>query len=331
MKGAATLEVRLWETLEAGDPVAARGLIREQLERGVPGTALILDLLAPAQRAVGLQWQRDRWTVADEHAATAVVDAALSLIEAAIPAHSDGPLLAATCAESEWHSLPARMAVQLLREAGAQVRFLGPSMPADHLREYLARLQPEALILSATMPTSLPGAARTIDAAHDAGVPVIAGGAAFGGDAARAERLGADGWLLDLRNADPLAAVRRDLSSGAAPDWPQYLALESALPAVAAAAYEVLLDRVPALRQMNASQMARTREDLAHILSFLGVSLLVDDPRVLLEFTDWLHQVLAARGVSPGAVTASYRALADQLDVATGDRLRTIADGEVAA
>jgi methanogenic corrinoid protein MtbC1 len=318
----------LMEAMWAGNPQAARDLVKTQLLEGAPGSDLIVDLLAPAQAAVGRHWQRREWSVAEEHAATAVVDAALAVVEArAAAAQPDGPVLVLACAESEWHSLPARMAAQILRESGASVRFLGPSLPADHLREYLGRLQPDALLLSATMPTSLPGAARCIDAAHDVGVHVIAGGGAFGADATRAQRLGADNWVGDVRDLQSWTAPSPHAASEEPLPWPEFLVLQHAAPAAAAAAYYGLLVRVPALQRMTDSQAARTREDLAHILDFLAVSLLVNDERVMRDFTSWLCDVLQARGVPLSAVPASYRALAEELDPTTTGLLTELADG----
>jgi methanogenic corrinoid protein MtbC1 len=45
-----------------------------------------------------------------------------------------------TCAEGEWHSLPARMVAEVLRLHGWQVTFLGASTPADHLRRLLTEV-----------------------------------------------------------------------------------------------------------------------------------------------------------------------------------------------
>ena len=319
-------ESRLFEAMSTGDPPAARRLVSDQLDQGVAGAALIVDLLAPAQLETGLRWQRHEWTVADEHAATAVVDAALAGVEAnTASSRGGGPSLVVACAESEWHTLPARMAAQLLREGGATVRFLGPSMPADHLREYLARLQPDALMLSATMPTSLPGAARSTEAAHDVGVPVVAGGAAFGADASLSARIGADSWLADARTGAGWCPPQRQSEQREDLDWAGYLGLQDAAPAAAAAAYHGLLVRVPSLQRMTERQEARTREDLAHILEFLAVTVLVRDERVLREFTTWLCVVLAARGVPTSAVVASYSALAEEVDADSGALLAALA------
>src|SRR5690348_4361144 len=100
---------RLLERLEAGDRPGAADLIQSLRAAGATTTELIEHLLAPAQRQVGELWQALVWDVAQEHLATGIVDAALADLEL----HTDpGQLrgdVVVTCAEGEWHALPARM------------------------------------------------------------------------------------------------------------------------------------------------------------------------------------------------------------------------------
>jgi methanogenic corrinoid protein MtbC1 len=303
---------RFWACLLAADASGGRRIVSGQLDHGVPGSTIIRELLAPAQHAVGLAWQRASWSVADEHAATAVVDSALAAVESSSTVRRvTGREYVLACAESEWHAMPARLAAQLARESGAQVRFLGASLPADHLREYLARLQPTALLLSATMPTSLAGAARCIEAAHDVGVKVIAGGGAFGADESRARTLQADAWMLD---PGALSEVRFWGRSSREPRWEPYLALQADAEAVVAVAYDRLLIDRPQLREMSPIQQLRTREDFGHIVEFTATSLLLDDSRVLSAFVGWLADVLEARHVPRAVLNPSLLALAAAID-----------------
>jgi hypothetical protein len=141
--------------------------------------------------------------VADEHAATAVTEACTL----ALPTSGAGPLVLVACPEGEWHTLPPRM---LAVVAGVRAVVLGPGLPAAHLERYLDRQQPDVLALSCTMPTNLLQARDSIAAAHRAGVPVVAGGRAFGPDGRRAAHLGADAWAASRRRP-PGAAPGPDL------------------------------------------------------------------------------------------------------------------------
>ena len=76
------------------------------------GIDATVSLLADVQREVGLRWQTRQWTVAEEHAATAIVDIALTAaaLETTPPASEVAAVL--VCGEGEWHGLPARMAAE---------------------------------------------------------------------------------------------------------------------------------------------------------------------------------------------------------------------------
>lgn len=310
-----TTQQQFWASLEGGDVDAGRAVVGEVLDSGVPGASILATLLVPALREVGLRWQRAQWSLTDEHAATAVVDAALAVIEQnAARREPPGPLVVVACAESEWHSLAARFAAQLLRESGFQVRFLGASPPADHLREYLVRLTPAALVLSTTMPTSLPGASRCIDAAHDIGVPVVAGGAAFGPDDARAQILGADSWLSDISRFAVPDLRRPRVPEPRRPAWNDWEDLQAARDGACASALLRLLSDLPDFAaSATPAQLARTREDLVHIVDFVAVAVLVDDARVFTTFAAWLSEILTARGVPDSAARSSFAVLADEL------------------
>ena len=90
---------------------------------------------------------------------------------------------------------------ELLREYGIGVSVLGASTPAEVVAEFLARSGADTLAVSCSVPIFFPGAVRLIDAAHRQGIPVIAGGPAFGHGPSRAERLGADAWALTAADA----------------------------------------------------------------------------------------------------------------------------------
>ncbi|SRR6266487_2259805 len=132
---------RFVEYLARRDRRAATRQALGLLEAGVGVQELILGLLGPAQAEVGRRWEANQWSVADEHAATAIADAVLGALSWRTDAAGDQGRVVVTCAEGEWHSLPARMAAELLRVHGWQVTFLGASTPADHLRRFVAEVE----------------------------------------------------------------------------------------------------------------------------------------------------------------------------------------------
>ena len=269
------------------------------------GLAAAVKLLAEVQQAVGDLWQQNELTVADEHAATAVVDLALAAacLEAERRPHAPGGTVVVACAEEEWHVMPARMFAEQLTAAGWDVVFLGASTPAEHLQRFVAAEQPAAVAVSCTVPLYLHGARRAIAASHAAGVPVLAGGAAFGTAPNRAAAIGADAWASTLDGA--VATLSRWVSNRpplAAPlvDDAPALAAGAERPMIVERAMSALASRYPPLADYTSGQLARTREDLDYILRFAEASILTGDDSIITSFASWLKSVLAARGLPDG-------------------------------
>ena len=254
---------------------------------------------------MGELWQQNELTVADEHAATAVVDLALAAacLEAERRPHAPGGTVVVACAEEEWHVMPARMFAEQLTAAGWDVVFLGASTPAEHLQRFVAAEPPAAVAVSCTVPLYLHGARRAIAASHAAGVPVLAGGAAFGTAPNRAAAIGADAWASTLDGA--VATLSRWVSNRpplAAPlvDDAPALAAGAERPMIVERAMSALASRYPPLGDYTSGQLARTREDLDYILRFAEASLLTGDDSIITSFASWLKSVLAARGLPDG-------------------------------
>lgn len=269
------------------------------------GLAAAVQLLAEVQRKVGELWQQNELTVADEHAATAVVDLALAAacLEVERRPHAPGGTVVVACAEEEWHVMPARMFAEQLTAAGWDVVFLGASTPAEHLQRFVAAEPPAAVAVSCTVPLYLHGARRAIAASHAVGVPVLAGGAAFGTAPNRAAAIGADAWASTLDGA--VATLSRWVSNRpplAAPlvDDAPALAAGAERPMIVERAMSALASRYPPLADYTSGQLARTREDLDYILRFAEASLLTGDDSIITSFASWLKSVLAARGLPDG-------------------------------
>jgi methanogenic corrinoid protein MtbC1 len=280
--------------------------------------AAAVALLAEVQKEVGRRWQQQEFTVADEHAATAIVDLALAaacLQAAPSRPPAEGTVVVA-CAEEEWHVMPALMVAEQLRAGGWDVVFLGASTPAGHLRRFLAADLPAAVALSCTVPLHLPGARRSVSASHAAGVPVLAGGAAFGAAPGRATAIGADAWASSADSAATILAgwVNSSpvLAAPTAGETPA-LALAAERPALIERAMSALAARYPPLAHYTAWQLARTREDFGYIIRFVEASILATDDTIVTDFAAWLASVLTARGLPDRIVPLSIGVLRDCL------------------
>lgn len=308
-----------WESyikaLDAADRRMAVELVSELLGRGVDPLDLLLDLITPAQKVVGERWQSGEYTVAQEHAATAVSEAAVGTVGSWI-AEPEQPLgyAVVACAEREWHALAARIVAESLRHLGWRTTYLGASTPAQHLAGYLHRLDPDVVAVSCSMPAALPAARRIIEAASEAGIPTLAGGRAFGVDPSRALALGASGWAASPRQAAEVLAQLRPivepvpaLAHAGADEQAELLLRNREMAA------RVLREWLAGLETVGADCLAGldAEADYAvdHALHALAAALLTDDVTVLREGREWLETLMASRGCHPDAVPQLWNVL----------------------
>jgi methanogenic corrinoid protein MtbC1 len=255
-----------------------------------PLADVVRELLAPAQVEVGRRWEAGERSVTWEHAATAIIDVALLTAAAQLPVPPPRGRVLVACAEREWHSMPARMLGELLRERGWDAVLVGANAPAGSLVDALREQDAFALLVSCTMTVHLPGAWRAVQAGHRAGVPVLVGGAAFA-DAARAARLGADaigetvgetGALLERwwrEHPAPAADVVVD---------PEHLRLLAVAPDLVHAG----------VVESPSSDRDQVREDLSDVVALLAAAVLVHDGAVLREGLRWRVRYRASRGAT---------------------------------
>jgi methanogenic corrinoid protein MtbC1 len=296
------------------DVGAASDLILELFDEGMPVGEITRGVLGPAQVQVGQMWEQGTWSVADEHAATAVTESALAaLTHAAAPPRgtaAERHLLMA-CVEGEWHTLPARMAAAVAAADGSvRVTVLGPSLPADQLGRRLASGDVDVLALSCTLPTNLIGAARCIAAAHEAEVPVVVGGRAFGTTPQRAYAIGADAWAEDPA---VLQSTLVELIGRSCNVSTQALLLDGIDDGLITLAFDRLVAAFPRLAQMTPWQQERTREDLRWMARHAAAALLTDDPSVVDELFAWLTRLLGDR-VPATVIATSAHLLADTVE-----------------
>jgi hypothetical protein len=199
------------------------------------------------------------------------------------------------CAEHEWHALPAMLVSNALRTRGWNVTMLGASTPTARLNRYLQDLGPDVTAVSCSVPAGLPHSRGFIEASTTAGIPVLAGGAAFGPDARRASALGATAWAPDARRAVEVVEDLPRVVRAAAPLPPAVTVEQSALQV----AHRTLLGAVSgqwAAATTASADADDLRDAVDQTLHAVSGTLLTGDERLLHETSAWVDGVLNARG-----------------------------------
>ena len=199
--------------LRDGDRRAAFRVIDGAREAGLDLGAIYMGVFQPALREIGRLWQENAITVADEHLATAITQAAMARLYEQV-ATWDGTArrsLVAACVDTERHEVGLRMLCDLLECEGWDTTYLGATVPVESLLGMVQQRRPDVLALSAALPPHLPRLRDTIRAVRDAlgaagttGAPlIVVGGRPFVEDPSLGARLGAD-----LTAPDAATAVR---------------------------------------------------------------------------------------------------------------------------
>ena len=309
-----------WAAVESADERAALALATSARDRGVPLEDVLQQLVVAAQLRVGVLWAHKIWTVARAHAAPGVGVVVVRGLAAHLPEADTGPKLIVACVEREWHALPALVVATTLRSRGRRVEFLGASASRDQLISRILDVGPRAVLLSASLTSSLPRVRRQIEAVRGTGTPVVVGGRAFDPAGLRAQRLGATAY-----GATPQAAL--DLLTTLPAHVPSAPGLRHL---GAAEARAILSESDTVARDVIASTdvvlgvsggAALSPDDwrvvlanfVPHVVDSLAGSLLTEDPRVMAEIRGWLGDVLDRRGADPAALPALDEALALRL------------------
>ncbi|AVT37861.1 B12-binding domain-containing protein [Plantactinospora sp. BB1] len=298
--------------LDEADESGAIDLALELLERGVPPEDVLLSLVAPAQAQVGEWWQRNEWSVAQEHAATHVSERVVAAVASAVRPRPYRDRVVVACMDGEWHALPARLVAEVLRLDGWDVTFLGASVPAAHLVSYLHRHDPRAVALGCSLPMRLPHAARFVEACRRSDVPVLVGGRGFGPDGRWAARLGVP-WVPDAR------AASTALTGMSLPAWHTSAAVDvddaeyAGLVAARVELIDLCVARIPDVARYTPAQLDATVADLGHIVDTLAAAVYVDDGTLFADFAVWLGEVLASRKVPLRTVDNAFDLMAERL------------------
>lgn len=153
---------------------AVRIVLEDGFARGCSVTDLQTEVIRAAQQQIGILWQRNEVSIAQEHMATAISQLTLAALfeRAAFRPRLEKSVVIA-CVEGELHDLPARFVADLLELEGFDVRFVGANVPHDHLVTLVQGTPPDVIGLSVTMSFNLGSARTAISRLRDAGFSKI--------------------------------------------------------------------------------------------------------------------------------------------------------------
>lgn len=310
---------RYWAAVRESDLEGAATEAEAAYRRTRSVEAVLEALVVESQRRVGSLWAHGQWTVADEHAATAVNEVVAHRLGLHVPGPTSGPLLLVSCVEREWHALPALVVTLVLRARGWRTELLGASTPRDELVQRILDQGPRAVLLSASLVSSLARARRHVEAVRGTGTPVVVGGRAFDASGRRAAAIGASAHAVGPAQAvTVLAELPHHVSPVAplrGPGAREAADLQARAPEVVREVMVSTFDALDVPPEEHAPDLwsGVLAGFLPHVVDSVVGALVTDDASVVTETRAWLVEVLGARLADPRALEVLWDALAHQL------------------
>lgn len=145
-----SMAVDLWKSLREGQGDESRAIIRGAYASGVAVETLADEIIAPAMRKLGHDWETSRIDVWQEHRGTQLCAAALYDLKADLEtrAEKNRPLAVGGAPEGDPYLLPTLLAQYVLLDAGWEAVNLGPNTPLASLVNAVKELRPRLLWLS---------------------------------------------------------------------------------------------------------------------------------------------------------------------------------------
>jgi methanogenic corrinoid protein MtbC1 len=114
-------------------------------------------VLMPALRHIGILWQKNKISAADEHAATEICRYIIFRLCDSIPREKSLPYKAlVSCVPGEEHEMGAEIMASYLESKGWRVYFVGHSAPEQDNIDAITKHKPDVVFLSVTLISNLP-------------------------------------------------------------------------------------------------------------------------------------------------------------------------------
>ena len=201
--------------LMAGNQRDALAVMTRCMDGGATLVEVERHLMKPALYRIGERWHANLMSVAQEHMATAMVQAVMAVgLSRSTPAADNGRRVLLACVAGNHHSVGLQMVADALHLSGWHVQFLGANVPAKALVEQVIDFKPDLVGLSVMFPGLKRFLALLAERLGDARPAVMIGGMAINTvGAAVLGYVGADATAVDASAAVGAAA---DLVSGGA-------------------------------------------------------------------------------------------------------------------
>lgn len=198
------------ETILRGKPREAIESLLHEVDRGTAVKDAYLEVLIPAQRAVGRMWHAGELRIAEEHVITTTTQRAMSLLcERGLASVPNDKTAVLGCVAGNVHDVGICAISDFFEMAGWRVVNLGRDVPAEEIARSVQLFDADVVLLSATLAPHLKAVQRAIADVRrleKRDVKIIVGGSAFEQVPELWRKVGADGYSARVEDTEPLAS-----------------------------------------------------------------------------------------------------------------------------
>jgi len=199
------------ETLMSGDRVIARQYIENALASGVSPIDLLNQLIWPTMEQLQALYKEDRISIGSLNLATrlnrSITDQLTSKLERK---PSNGKKVVIFCGDDEPEELGGQLCADLFESDGWTVKFAGGGVPEDEVLAMIGTVQPDLMVMFATLPSGVPNVRKLIDYLREVNscpnMQVMCCGGIYKRAEGLSEEIGADLYAPDAAEAVNVAA-----------------------------------------------------------------------------------------------------------------------------
>ena len=189
----------------------ALALIMDKVKSGTPIKDIYMQVFQPVQYEIGLMWQTNKLSVAQEHYCTSATQLIMAqLYPYLFTGEKKNKKMIMACVQGELHEIGARMVTDFFEMSGWDTYYLGANMPVESLLSFIINIKPQLVAISATMTyhiNEVEKMIRKIRTKEDISpnLKIIVGGYPFKIADGLWKQIGADGFALNATDAIELA------------------------------------------------------------------------------------------------------------------------------
>lgn len=195
--------------MKKGSGKQADLVVQQALDIEIPANDIYLDIFQKSAYEIGEMWQRNEFSVAQEHLATAIIERQMSDLHSYFkPRRDRRRKLLLGAVDLEQHRIGMRMVADFFEQDGWDVYYLGAAVPTRSFVFMAKEFQPDLIGISAQMVYHLPelmNFVRETSRQGLDGIPIMAGGFPFVQDPELYKKLGVHFSGVDAGEAVALA------------------------------------------------------------------------------------------------------------------------------